>query len=364
VRPTRLEALTSLRFFAALAVFLHHYGVPGALSPPFQTMASAGYCGVTVFFVLSGFVLAHNYYGGFQGGLTPAGLRTYAVARVARVYPLYLFVLLWTAAPALLEGKPVPRFWEHALALQAWDPHLEIAYAYNSPGWSLSVEFFLYACFPLLLLGLRRVDRSVTTLLVAAGSLAGLMVVLTLWFSLGPSHALPWEDPDSAHRWLYRSPAPRLGDFALGMLTARLYARLAAKPASARGGLALAGGGAVVIAALMAWPRHLYSVPSFDLSYALPAVAVILGLALAADSGPLRWFTRPSLVRLGEASYALYLIQMPFLEWAGRLKTAAATPAGYGVATALVLVMLCAVSLGLHHAVERPMQRVLRSRFG
>ena len=300
----------------------------------------------------------------FQGGLTSAGLRAYAVARVARVYPLYLFVLLWTAAPAFLEGKPAPGFWEHALALQAWDPSLEVAYGYNSPGWSLSVEFFLYACFPLLLLALRRVDRSVKTLLVAAGVVVVSMGVLTLWFSLGPSHALPWADPDSAHRWLYRSPAPRLGDFALGMLAARLYPRLAATPGSVRGGLALAGGGAVAIAALMAWPRHLYSPSSFDLSYALPAVALILGLALAGHSGPLRWLTRPSLVRLGEASYALYLIQMPVLEWAGALMAAVATPAGYGFATALVLVMLCAVSLGLHHAVERPMQRVLRSRLG
>jgi peptidoglycan/LPS O-acetylase OafA/YrhL len=364
LRPARLEALTSLRFFAALAVFFHHYGVPGWISPWLQVMASAGYSGVTIFFVLSGFVLAHNYYGGPGAGLAPIGLRAYAVARIARVYPLYLFVLLWTAAPALVAGEPVPRLWQHALALQAWDPSLDVAFAYNSPGWSLSVEFFLYACFPLLLVGLGRVDRSTTALLVAAGVIVAALAGLTLWFSVGPVAALPWEDPGSAHRWLYRSPAPRVGDFALGMLAARLYARLRTRPESVRAGLALAGGGGLAIATLMLWPIHLSCPASLDLSYALPAVALILGLALSAGSVALRWLRAGPLVRLGEASYALYLIQMPFLEWVAPLKSAVSTPAGYVLATALVLVMLCALSLGLHHGVERPLQRALRSRFG
>jgi peptidoglycan/LPS O-acetylase OafA/YrhL len=364
LRPARLEALTSLRFFAALAVFFHHYGVPGWISPWLEVMASAGYCGVTIFFVLSGFVLAHNYYGGPGAGLPAGGLRAYAVARIARVYPLYLFVLLWTAAPALVDGGPVPRLWQHALALQAWDPRLDVAFAYNSPGWSLSVEFFLYACFPLLLTGLERVDRSTTALLVAAGAIVAALGALTLWFSLGPAAGLPWEDPGSAHRWLYRSPATRLGDFALGMLAARLYARLRAGPRSARAGVALAAAGSVAIAALMLSPSHLYTAASFDLSYALPAVALILGLALGGESAPLRWLARPALLRLGEASYALYLIQTTVLGWVASLQALAVTPPRYAVVTALTLVALCAVSVALHLAVERPAQRALRSWFG
>lgn len=364
MRPARLEALTSLRFFAALAVFFHHYGVPASISPRLEGMAHAGYCGVTIFFVLSGFVLAHNYYAGPGAALPAGGLRRYAVARIARVYPLYLLVLLGTAAPAWVAGEPVPRLWQHVLALQAWDPSLAVAYAYNGPGWSLSVEFFLYACFPLLLAALGRVDRSVAALLLAAGAIAAALGALTLWFSIGPPAALPWEDPGSAHRWLYRSPASRLGDFALGMLAARLYVRLRSRRDRVRAGLVLAAGGGVAVPLLMLWRGHLYTPASFDLSYALPAAALVLGLALSDEAPALRWLAHPALLRLGEASYALYLIQTTVLSWVAPFQSLGVTSARYAGVTALVLVLLCAVSVGLHLAVERPAQRKLRSWLG
>ena len=157
-KPT-LGALTGLRFLAAAQVVLFHSIGPRLdhLAPPLAGLLGAGYTGVSLFFVLSGFVLAYNYLAPGQGGTTKTG--NFLAARVARIYPVYLIGVL-LALPGLagkllrdhgpgdafLAGSPVVL---SALTLtQSWIP----AYAcrVNCPGWSLSVEAFFYLAFPLL----------------------------------------------------------------------------------------------------------------------------------------------------------------------------------------------------------------------
>ena len=76
-----LEALTSLRFLAALYVLLYHYtGIPGSVFE--GQVARLGYTGVSFFFVLSGFILAHNYHQ--VNFAKPSALHRYALARLSR----------------------------------------------------------------------------------------------------------------------------------------------------------------------------------------------------------------------------------------------------------------------------------------
>ena len=93
--PKQLSPLTGFRGVAAYAVLVAHaasssfmYGADAPLGPLFSRLA---YFGMSLFFVLSGFVIQHNYGCAVRQG---AGLRRalylFFVARFARIYPLYL----------------------------------------------------------------------------------------------------------------------------------------------------------------------------------------------------------------------------------------------------------------------------------
>src|ERR1700730_18186865 len=89
-RPS-LDALTGVRFFAAFAVFMFHYGASFSeqigVPKPLTTFLHNGYYGVSMFFVLSGFIMTYTYIGRLS---TKIELYDFAVARIARIYPVYL----------------------------------------------------------------------------------------------------------------------------------------------------------------------------------------------------------------------------------------------------------------------------------
>ena len=153
-------------------------------------MAHAGYAGVTVFFVLSGFVLTINYW---ERLTTPQQIWAYISARVARVYPLYLLVLSWPALHLLANNAlPKRRLVEHCLALQAWDSDINVAFAFVGPAWSISVGFFLYATLPFLALATRLVDRTLWRIIGSMLVVAALMGAIAFWFETSGHAALPW----------------------------------------------------------------------------------------------------------------------------------------------------------------------------
>ncbi|MFJ4619106.1 acyltransferase family protein [Streptomyces sp. NPDC088812] len=102
-RASRLHALDGIRLLAALMVALHHYAGtrradrPGnpiwgrpvsEIMPTVFHVASYGWIGVEVFFVVSGFVICMSCW-----GRTP---RQFFVSRVIRLYPAYWFAVLFT----------------------------------------------------------------------------------------------------------------------------------------------------------------------------------------------------------------------------------------------------------------------------
>jgi len=156
-----LDALTSLRFFAALYVLMFHYtSISGSIFE--GQVVRMGYTGVTFFFVLSGFILAHNYHQ--VDFAKPGAIFRYVLARFSRIYPVYLLSLL-AGMPFLLVsfGKVTSGVTTTMAAssllvapfgLQAWFPGT--ACSLNCPSWSISVEAFFYLMLPFLLAPIMR----------------------------------------------------------------------------------------------------------------------------------------------------------------------------------------------------------------
>ncbi|MGY4859441.1 acyltransferase family protein [Cryobacterium sp. AP23] len=86
---SQLPQLTGLRGLAAAIVFVSHAAIVGFLPPVFGH--GFGQVGVMIFFVLSGFLMAHLY---IRREPSAENLAAYARARIGRVVPLYLVLVI------------------------------------------------------------------------------------------------------------------------------------------------------------------------------------------------------------------------------------------------------------------------------
>lgn len=311
------DALTGLRFWAALHVVVFHFGggwfegAPGWLKSLYQ----CGYASVGLFFVLSGFVLAYNYLG--PDGRMTAEPRAFWAARIGRVYPVYVLALV-LLAPHVIAGSLAANTAGVAAAklavgggsalllVHAWLPPATLYW--NPPGWSVAVEAFFYALFPAAVAALGRLRRErlpwALVVLWALGLLPSLLY-LALEPDGGAATIL------SRGTWivvLKFNPLLRLPEFLMGVVLGRLF--LQESPARGRSGALMATGAALLTLGAFAVSAHL---PFALLHNALLApVYALLVYGLARGGGPLGWLlSRPLLVRLGAASYALYILEHP-----------------------------------------------------
>ena len=95
--PQELKPLTSLRFIAAFWVLLYHFKDHLGLDLGRFGLVAHGFLGVDLFFTLSGFILAHVYLTGLEGG--QFGYGGFLKNRIARIYPMHLAALGADARP-------------------------------------------------------------------------------------------------------------------------------------------------------------------------------------------------------------------------------------------------------------------------
>ena len=331
-RPQTFNGVQALRLVAALLVVASHaaaIALERLQGLPPGHFWRAGFCGVDIFFVISGFVMT----------LTSTSLENRADGwseflkrRVIRVVPMYWIALsLQVLMVAGLHGQGDPT---NIVASYFFLPSRD-ANGFLTPilsvGWTLQYEMFFYALFAAALF-LKRPP------VLLCG------VVFTVLAALG----LAFYTPHAGMSPLLAYIRPILLEFIYGMLIARFMSQRRLHPALAA---ALLLGGVALI----------FSMPLIDawrpFAWGLPAAMIVLGvvqLEFSVGKWVPRWVREQ-----GDASYALYLFHsfmLPALAWVFLRAHVHNVP--LMLAAALVAGPLMA--LVIHRVIEKPLTQRLK----
>lgn len=321
-RPPALPALTGLRFVAALVVVLFHsqFLIEGLSSSGYHAahLIQSGYIGVSVFFVLSGFILAYTYI--LPGGGMRGSRGSFWFARFARVYPVYVLALLFSLPLFLNISIWHPVGVMHLrdviraailtpTLLQAWTP--KKAWMWDGPAWSLSVEAFFYLVFPYVAVSISR--ESLRRVLIN-GALLGVCVLAgPVLFALRTSSGVWKVTPSVYGPWVAAVkflPLFHLPEFLIGVCAGVIFVNRRAVDKNRRGFSWITLASAVAIIAILSISNQIPYLLLHD-GLLAPLVAVLI-YGLATGGGFLgRMLSTRRMQLLGGASYALYLFHSP-----------------------------------------------------
>jgi peptidoglycan/LPS O-acetylase OafA/YrhL len=342
-RDQRIPSLDGIRVFAFLAVFVAHLG--------FEKIIPGGF-GVTVFFFLSGFLIATLLRMEFDrtGGIS---IRHFYLRRLLRIAPPFLAALVLASAVTIALGG---RLEARMIGLQlAQLTNYAIAFGHESGKplgsgvvWSLAVEEHFYLIFPIVYLGLRRWVASPRQ---RAGLLLALCAAALVWRC-----ALVLAMGQAATR-TYFTTDTRFDSIVFGCVLAewgnpvleetrhgeRWWKRFALP---------------VSIAALLA--TFLIRNPSFreTLRYTIQGVALIPLFSMAIRYTSWSWvrvLNAPGMNRLADLSYSLYLVHYTVILAVGEML------GFHGIANGVIaLPVSILIAQGFHLGLERPCASIRR----
>jgi peptidoglycan/LPS O-acetylase OafA/YrhL len=372
VPATRLGGLDGLRALAALAVFGVHWSqivrVEARLGPfDLYRLLANGNHGVSLFFTLSGFLLALPYWRAMEGGTPLPGIRAFAIRRIVRIVPAYYLVLTILVVLGGLAHVPAAHA-DIALHYLFLFNFTEFSiFSINPAFWTLAVEMQFYLLLPFVFVMLRRIAhrfRVAAVVGLAAGAYGLQFAVAALITKSIPwpgDPALCWVDPHRAV--LSHSLLAHLPHFLLGVLGAAFFLKRAVRPAQAD---ALFWTCAVAVLILLSTPLG-DRIQMLRGRYGLPLVpGLIAVIVVSAPSTRIaqRLLTTRPLRLLGLTSYGFYIWHIPCLLWVDRTMLsrdidAPEHPLTFGALAFLLTVLVAAISFV---AIERPILRSTNRR--
>lgn len=356
----RLPALDGIRGLALTIVVVFHVHRLLPSPAPSSSLAArlagkaadAGWCGVELFFVLSGFLITTGLLDARRRG-EPAV--HFYVRRVIRIVPAYyaFLLVLFTAAP-LLAAAPEeaatlranqPWYWTFLVDVLVFRHGWEATPLHTGHLWSIAIEAHYYACWPI---AVRHLDRRGLRTLCA-----GLFVAS----GVGRALMLLAGSPATA---VYAFTATHLEGLAAGGWLALAPFDVGSDPSWRRRlGLA-AGAGALGFVTLGALRETLQPSDPIVALFGIPCAALI-----ATGFVGLRPFahvlSHPALTTIGGYSYAAYLFHDPIalVTWRALAGTRVAT--SHIVIFAVVAALTAVASAASAALVERPAARWRRA---
>jgi len=383
----RLLGADFLRATACLGVLLHHLAfrmnmsqVPEPLVPVVQFLVYGSF-GVSVFFVLSGFLLARPFWLALDAGKPMPSMRTYALRRLARIVPGFWLALvvslvldLWLGG-AVLDGERIVRFLAGLLLVSDWHWVTLFPVDNNGPLWSIGFEITAYLLMPLGMAALFALSARGWRARIAWLGVIGL-ALLVHWL------AVLWAPIDEVERgwnfglvggakaWMPRfNPIGFFAIFALGALAAGVQVLVQRHRGLAMdiiGGLAVLAT-AVIMAASIGQLTEGFGL--LGIPYAFPWMPLAVGIALIAlpsslflgkvlDNGPVRFIAR--------ISFGIYVWHFLIMWLIGRLLPQAfrtGEAGGFetwlGTSAAVIVISLIVATLSFY-LIEQPVVRWAR----
>jgi peptidoglycan/LPS O-acetylase OafA/YrhL len=323
-KPQKLDALTSLRFFAAAMIVIQHshpkFGTMDFLFTNFPLSQ-----GVSFFFVLSGFILAYNY----PVLVGETDILAFFKARIARIWPAHIAAIaLLAVLTENLNVDPTSLSSAYFMAvanfflLQSLIPIQEVFFSFNSVAWSITTEMFFYFAFPLLIANNFFGWRSKLLFLVT-------IVGLHFWFASAWNIDMNSLKSVSVTGLIYINPVVRVLEFFIGVLTYFCFLRLrhyANYPPFIFTVIEIVA--VLLTLVVMYYSIHLYAfLPWRESSFAsvintyiawsgsswiFPLIIIIFAIGKGQITKVL---SLKPMVLLGEISFSLYLVHVTILEW-------------------------------------------------
>lgn len=318
-----LPGLTPLRGMAALLVIFFHYNlfIAEIVTDKTSPIVNHLYLMVDLFFVLSGFIMCHVYGESFHDDITREKFWSFIRARFARIYPLHFAMLLVTIGIAVLaiQTSTVTPFTKvvydftaipsQLLLLQGMGTHHEATW--NTPTWSISVEWWAYVLFPLIVLLLAKTKQWSRWLLVLMVLVGYLSIVCYFREQFIAVRRAQFHIPDTVKFPLHTldvvtGPAflRCMCGFVLGMLLYELFKHSVAKSLMSSGYVFIAGWLSLFVLWQFNW---------------LPDIAAvfIMGIIILSTAQNKGWVSRVLNTRfwqhMGDISYSLYLVHFPLI---------------------------------------------------
>jgi len=295
----RIYTLTSLRFFGALGIYLHHLGYGhGAM----------GCIAISFFFLLSGFIMAYNYNEKFSE-ISSKDFLEYLLHRIMRIYPLYVltFIVSIPLEQILHQETNIKNTLLVAFLLQTYLPIGVQAFSYNGVSWFIADILFFYAITPFILLLYHRtkIIRNGKVLLISLFFTFLIAFIISYVFrdTMEPYHLGYW--------FIFISPYYRIFDYLLGFQSGLIFLLVKDKIRDNKMLLfsSLEIGSIIFLAISYHFDFLAFDSLVCDLYYDPALIIIIFIFAIQGGILSSHLLSLRTLINLGKISYGIYIIQ-------------------------------------------------------
>lgn len=355
MHPKQIKSFHGLRAVLVIFLFLHHldmfYDLNISGYAELMKFFAEGAVSVDFFFILSGFVVTYGYLPKLRDGSVTSSV--FLINRISKIYPMHL--LLWITCAVvysgtgyLLQNLSSSEFWFGAFLLQSYVPISGYAFWGNGVSWSVSTQLFFYAAFPVLV-RLSRKERK---------AIFGALFLVILLNSIVIGNASP------VSQWFYNiNPVFRLLDFLGGMLLCEWMQQMKWRPQNTKSASILE----ISSVAVLLWFMVISADSGFFMNprfqsyyYLLPCLFLLF--AFYFEQGILsRLFKTKPLQRMGEASFAFYLVHQLILYLVKNIWGMRITNIHQMLLFSLIALFFSeGAAFVLHYFFEKPVNQALR----